>query len=145
MALLHFLKAFDHVWREELLLAASSKGLSIPFARWLCEFLSNRTTRAQINGERGDSAPLRQGLPQGAVLSPLLFLLYIDDLRCVVLETVKVALFADDELRTVENWLQRCRHAVALRHQLFGEPSPPLSVHTTNPGSVLALARKTLL
>ncbi len=62
----------------------------------LRDFLSNRTARVQINGERRDSAPLRQGLPQGAVLSPLLFLLYIDDLRSVVLETVKVALFADD-------------------------------------------------
>ncbi len=59
------------------------------------DFLSNRTARVQINGERGDSAPLRQGLPQGAVLSPLLFLLYIDDLRFIVPETVKVALFAD--------------------------------------------------
>ncbi len=44
----------------------------------------------------GDSPPLRQGIPQGAVLSPLLFLLCIDDLRSVVPETVKVALFADD-------------------------------------------------
>ncbi len=60
------------------------------------DFLSYRTARVQINGERGDSAPLRQGLPQGAVLSPLLFLLYIDDLRSAVPETVKVALLADD-------------------------------------------------
>ncbi len=67
-----------------------------PFARWLRDFLSNRTARFQTNSEGGDSAPLRQGLPQGAVLPPLLFLLYIDDLRSVVPETVKVALFADD-------------------------------------------------
>ncbi len=76
--------------------AKSSKGLPIPFARLLRDFLSNRTARVQINGERGDSAPLRQGLPQGAILPPLLFLLYIDDLRSVVPETVKVAQFADD-------------------------------------------------
>ncbi len=88
-------KAFGRVWREELMFAASPKGLPIPFVRWLRDFLSNRTARVQINGERGDSAPLRQGLPQGAVLSPLPFLLYIDDLRAVVPETVKVALFAD--------------------------------------------------
>ncbi len=50
-----------------------------------------------------------------------------------------------EEPQTVEHWLQRCPNAVALRQQLFGEPSPPLSVLTTNPGSVLALARKTLL
>ncbi len=96
MALLDFSKAFDRVWREELLLAASSKGLPTSFAHWLRDFLSNRTARVQINGERGDSAPLRQGLPQGAVLSPLLFLLYIEDLRSVVPETLMVALFADD-------------------------------------------------
>ncbi len=96
MALIDFSKAFDRVWREELLLAASSKGLPIPFARWLRGVLSNRIARAQINGERGGSAPLRQGLPQGTVLFLLLFLLYIDDLRSVVPETVKVTLFADD-------------------------------------------------
>ncbi len=50
-----------------------------------------------------------------------------------------------EEPQTVEHWLQRCPNAVALRQQLFGEPSPSLSVLTTNPGIVLALARKTLL
>ncbi len=50
-----------------------------------------------------------------------------------------------EEPQTVERWLQRCPNAVAVRQQLFGEPPPSLSVLTTNPGSVLALARKTLL
>ncbi len=50
-----------------------------------------------------------------------------------------------EEPQTVEHWLQRCPNAVALRQQLFGEPFLPLSVLTTNPGSVLALAKKTLL
>ncbi len=50
-----------------------------------------------------------------------------------------------EEPQTVEHWLQRCPNVVALRQKLFGEPSPPLSVLTTNPGSVLALARKTHL
>ncbi len=50
-----------------------------------------------------------------------------------------------EEQQTVEHWLQRCPNALALRQQLFGEPSLPLSVLTTNPGSVLALAKKTLL
>ncbi len=96
MALLHFSKAFHRACREELLFAASSKGLPISIVCWLRDFLSNRTASVQINGERGDSAPLRQTHPQGAVLSPLPFLLYIDDLLSVVPETVKVALFVDD-------------------------------------------------
>ncbi len=61
MALLDFSKAFDRVWKEELLLAASSKGIPIPCARWLHDFLSNRAARVQINGERGDSVPLDKG------------------------------------------------------------------------------------
>ncbi len=114
MALLDFSKAFDRVWREELLLAASPKVLPIPFALWLRDFLSNRTARVQINVERGDSAPLRQGLPQGAVLSPLLFLLYIDDLRSVVPEMVKVALISSHHNKLVaEKELQRAVTAVA--------------------------------
>ncbi len=50
-----------------------------------------------------------------------------------------------EEPQTVELWLQRCPNGVALRQQLFREPSPPLSVLTTNPGSVLAFVRKTVL
>ncbi len=45
MAHIDFSKAFDRVWREELLPAASSMGLPIPFARWLREFLTKRPAR----------------------------------------------------------------------------------------------------
>ncbi len=50
-----------------------------------------------------------------------------------------------EEPQIIEHCMQRCPNAVVLRHQLFGEPSPPLSVLTTSLGSVLSLARKTLL
>ncbi len=71
MALLDLSKASDRVWREERLLAASFKGLPIPFVCWLGDFITNRSAWVQINGDRGYSAPLRQGLPQGVVLSPI--------------------------------------------------------------------------
>ncbi len=51
----------------------------------------------------------------------------------------------EEESQTVENWLQRCPNAVTMRQQLFGEQPPPLPVLTNSPGSVLALAMKTLL
>ncbi len=57
---------------------------------------SNRKAKVQINGDRGQQLPLRQGLPQGSVVSPLLFLLYIDELQLVIPENVEVAMFADD-------------------------------------------------
>ncbi len=81
LAILDYSEAFDCVWREDLLIRAIDKGLPITYTQWLCDFLSNRKTKVQINGYRGRQLPLRQGLPQGSALSPLLFQLYIDDLR----------------------------------------------------------------
>ncbi len=93
---LDYSKAFDRVWREALLIRAIDKGLPIAYAQWLRDFLSNRNAKVRINGDRGRQLPLRQGLPQGSVLSPLPFLLYIDDLRRVIPKNVEVGLFADD-------------------------------------------------
>ncbi len=95
LTLLDFSKAFDRVWKEDLLLRAMDKGLPLTFAKWLRDFLSNRQARIQINGEQGWPVPLKQGLLQGSVQSPLLFLLYINDLKTVAPNGVEVAMFAD--------------------------------------------------
>ncbi len=50
---LDFSKAFDRVWKEDLLLRAVDVGLHLTFVKWLRDFLSNRQTRVQINGEQG--------------------------------------------------------------------------------------------
>ncbi len=92
MALLDLSKVFDRVWREELLLAASFKGLRSPSPAGCA---TNHQTD-KINDKGGDSSPLKLRLPQGVALSTLVTLVYIDDLRSILLETVKVALFADD-------------------------------------------------
>ncbi len=52
LVFLAFSKALDRIRREEILQAASSKGLPIPFAHWLRDFLLHSTARVQINGER---------------------------------------------------------------------------------------------
>ncbi len=49
-----------------------------------------------MNGEQGRPVPLRQGLSQGSVLSPLLFILYKNDLKTAVPNGVEVAMFAGD-------------------------------------------------
>ncbi len=77
LSLLDYPKAFDRVWREDLIIRAIDKGLPISYAQWLRDFLPDR----KANGDRGRQLPSRQGLPKGSVLSPLLFQLYIDDLR----------------------------------------------------------------
>ncbi len=74
------------------MLAASSKGLPIPFTLCLFDLLSYRTARAQTNDKRVESARLRLEHPIGAVQSPPLFPLNNNDQRFFVSETVKVAL-----------------------------------------------------
>ncbi len=53
LALLDYSKAFDRVWREDLLIRAIDKGLPIACAQWLRDFLSSRKAKVQINGDRG--------------------------------------------------------------------------------------------
>ncbi len=92
----YYSKAFDRVWREDQLIRAIDKGLPFAYAQWLRDFLSNRKAKVQINGDRGRQLPLHQGLTQGSVLMPLLFLLYIDDPWRVIPENVEVTMFAND-------------------------------------------------
>ncbi len=88
------LKAFDRVWRKDLLIRTIVKGLLIA-----SRLLLLQKRKVQINRDGGQQLPLRQGIPQGSILSPLLFLLYINDRWQVVPENVEVAMFVDDVSR----------------------------------------------
>ena len=70
-------KAFDTVPHKRLLLKLEAYGISGKLLNWIKEFLSNRTQRVTIKGVMSDSLPVLSGVPQGSVLGPLLFLLYI--------------------------------------------------------------------
>ena len=63
---------------------------------WIDSFLSGRTQRVLVEGEASDDAPVLSGVPQGSVLGPLLFLVYINDLPECVRSPAR--LFADDTL-----------------------------------------------
>ena len=60
----------------------------------ICDFLANRRQAVVVNGERSDFLSVQSGVPQGSVLGPCLFLIYINDLPDTL--TVPVRLFADD-------------------------------------------------
>ncbi len=81
LALLDYSKAFGRAWRKDLLIRAIGKGLPIAYAQWLRDFFSNRKAEVQISGDKGLRIQLRQGIPHGSVLSPLLFQLYIAGFR----------------------------------------------------------------
>ena len=92
---LDFAKAFDTVNHEILLGKLDYYGVSGVAHSLLSSYLSNRTQQTEINGTLSESGIIRHGVPQGSVLGPLLFLLYINDIK----ESSKILeffLFADD-------------------------------------------------
>ena len=87
-------KAFDKVWHDGLLAKLQSYGISGPLFDWLKDYLSNRSQAVRIDGFRSGSQSINAGVPQGSVLGPTLFLIFINDL--LDLTSNPVHSFADD-------------------------------------------------
>ena len=87
-------KAFDKVRHIILLQKLSDLGICPQILNWISYSLRSRTMRVRISGVLGHSEPVTSGVPQGSVLGPVLFLLYVN---YVVAElTCKFKIFADD-------------------------------------------------
>ena len=87
-------KAFDKVWHDGLIHKLKSNGISGNLLAFFQNYLYNRHQRVTLNGTTSDWKSISAGVPQGSVLGPLLFLIYINDLT----ENIKsqMRLFADD-------------------------------------------------
>ena len=73
-------KAFDRVWHEGLIYKLKRCGVSGNLLLLLQSFLSNRKQRTVLNGQTSTWGNISAGVPQGSILGPLFFLIYIDDL-----------------------------------------------------------------
>ena len=73
-------KAFDKFWHEGLLLKLKLNGISGILLKIMQDFLENRYQRNVLNGKVSKYASVKAWVPQGAILGPLLFLIYINDL-----------------------------------------------------------------
>ena len=91
---LDFQKAFDKVPHQRLLSKLLAHGISGNIHNWLADWLSERKQRVVLNGVTSNWIDVKSGVPQGSVLGPMLFLIYVNDIDDGL--TCKVSKFADD-------------------------------------------------
>ena len=91
---LDYEKAFDKVPHQRLLLQLSKFGIGGNILQWIGDYLRDRTQRVRINGSYSKTAPVLSGVPQGSVLGPALFLMFVADVTHIIQNFI--SLYADD-------------------------------------------------
>ena len=102
-----FQKAFDSVQHKRLLHKLSVYGIQGKLLIWIKSFLTNRRQRVLLNGSPSDWEAVVSGVPQGTIMGPIFFLLFVNDVPNTL--NCKVMLFADDaKLYSTINKEQDC-------------------------------------
>ena len=104
---LDFQKAFDKMPHPRLLLKLKAHGIGNDVINWREKWLTHRNQRVIVDGEISNRKSVLSGVPQGSVLGPILFLIYINDFEDDI--SSKVLKFADDTklFRKVTNYTDK--------------------------------------
>jgi len=94
VVLLDFQKAFDKVPHKRLISKVNSFGITGKVSRWIESWMAGRKQRVVLNGSVSEWKLVTSGVPQGSVLGPLLFIMFVNDIDHNV--TSKLLKFADD-------------------------------------------------
>ena len=86
-------KAFDKVWHDGLIFKLEQNGISGRLLNLFQNYLTNRKQRVILNGYSSELSSIESGVPQGSILGPLLFLIYINDIERNIKSNIKF--FAD--------------------------------------------------
>ena len=89
-------KAFDRVPHEKLLYKLEMLGIRNPLLSWIRDYLSNRRHRVMIEGIASDWHKIPSGVPQGSIIGPIFFLIYINDIANDLTVGTTIPLYADD-------------------------------------------------
>ena len=128
-------KAFDLVNHDKLLYKLSHYGIRGSTLGWFRSYLSERKQITFVNGVMSDPLPVNIGVPQGSVLGPLLFLIYVNDIG-VVLEKNAIRLFADDTNifitgRDLQDIKIKAQHSLDLLFKWFNDNCLLLNISKT--------------
>ncbi len=129
-------KAFDKVPYRRLITKLSSYQINPVITTWISEFLTNRKQQVTVHGKSSAAKDVTSGIPQGSVLGPLLFVIYINDLpeilKCepyLFADDTKVFRVIKDETDT-EALQDDLKHSLQLELHLATQvPPPKMQVH----------------
>ena len=111
---LDFSKAFDSVPNERLLLKLNRNGIDGQLYLWFRIFLTNARQRVQIRGSYSEWSPVISDVPQGSILGPIMFPIYVNDIPNIITPTTK--LFADDT--KIYRQINEMEDSIALKSDL---------------------------
>ena len=137
--MLDYAKAFDTINHSILLHKLKNFGIGGKVGKWISNFLLNRNQQVAINGFQSEPSQVISGVPQGTILGPVLFLIYIADITDKITHS-KVASYADDSKVSKEIETEKdCESLQADTNKLYRWTSDNLMEFNTTKFAVLKI------